>query len=234
MNFSPQLPFDFSVSEKFTFDNFLVTARNAELLALLKQIETFDEPVVFAWGAEGVGKSHLLQAVCTDSEARDSLQALYLPMHRIKVFGPDVFNSLHHMDLVCLDDIDLVVGEQNWEEALFGFFNRSRDAGVKLLISANRSPRGLDFALPDLASRMTWGVIYQLHELADEEKLSALSGRAQERGLDMPDEVLQYIYNRHARDLQSLLDVITVLDKLSLAEKRKLTLPFVRKVMGWD
>jgi DnaA family protein len=81
---------------------------------------------------------------------------------------------------------------------------------------------------------MTWGVIYQLHELADEEKLSALSGRAQERGLDMPDEVLQYIYNRHARDLQSLLDVITVLDKLSLAEKRKLTLPFVRKVMGWD
>ena len=234
MNFSPQLPFDFSASEVCTFDNFLVSAKNEELINLLRALDTSSESVVFVWGANGVGKSHLLQALCNDNEIRQSLQSLYLPMEKIKVFGPDVFGSLHHMDLICIDDFDLVTGDKAWEESLFHFFNTSREAGVKLVVSAGHAPRGIDFALPDLASRMSWGVIYQLHELGDEEKLLALSARAADRHMPLEADVLNYIYQRHSRDLQSLLEVLDRLDELSLAEKRRLTIPFVRQVMGWQ
>lgn len=234
MNFSPQLPFDFSASEQYTFDNFLVSSKNEELLSQLKQFDNASEAVTFLWGARGVGKSHLLQALCNDNEINDSLQSLYLPMEKIKVFGPDVFGSLHHMELICIDDFDLVTGDKEWEESLFEFFNRSREAGVKLVVSAVNSPRGLDFALPDLASRMSWGVIYQLHELDDEEKLMALDARANDRHMPLTSDVLNYIYQRHSRELQSLLEILDKLDELSLAEKRRLTIPFVRQVMGWD
>ena len=233
MNFSPQLPFDFSASEEFTYENFLVSGKNEELVNLLKVFSASPETVAFIWGAQGVGKSHLLQALCNENEVNETLQSLYLPMQKIKVFGPDVFGSLHHMELICIDDFDLVIGDKSWEESLFEFFNRSREAGVKLVVSASNSPRGLEFALPDLASRMSWGVIYQLHELGDEEKLQALDARAAEKHMPLPPDVLNYIFQRHSRDLQSLLEVLDRLDELSLAEKRRLTIPFVRQVMGW-
>lgn len=230
---SPQLPFDFSVTAHSTFANYLVSARNAELVDLLQRFENYAEPVAFVWGGTGLGKSHLLQAVCHDQDTRGCLQPLYLPMAKIRVFGPDVFSSLHHMDLICLDDLQLVAGERAWEETLFAFFNRARDAGVRLLVAADRPPRGLAFALPDLASRMSWGVIYQLHELNDADKLAALDQRAREKHMPMPPEVLNYIFTRHARDMQSLLGVLETLDQLSLAEKRRLTIPFVKQVMNW-
>jgi DnaA-homolog protein len=234
MNFSPQLPFDFSVSENFTFTNFLTSGKNAELVSLLEEFESYQDVVAFIWGKKGAGKSHLLQAICHANEEKESLQALYLPMQKIRIFGPEVFKSLHHMDLICLDDFDCIVGEQDWEESLFEFFNRCREEGVKLLVSSENSPRGLNFELQDLASRMSWGVIYQLHELNDDEKLAALHRRAEERHLPLSAEVMQYIYTRHSRDLQSLLEVVDKLDQLSLSEKRRLTIPFVRKVLGWQ
>ncbi len=243
MHFSPQLPFDFSVSENFSFSNFLVSDKNAELLELVKNFSSHNDVITFIWGNKGVGKSHLLQALChandmtnrnlQETNEGQSLQYLYLPMQKIKLFGPEVFGSLHHMDVICLDDFDSVIGDKDWELSLFEFFNRSREQGVKLLVSAENAPRGLPFSLPDLASRMSWGVIYQLHELNDEEKVSALDRRAREKHMPLETEVLQYIYMRHSRDLQSLLTVLDKLDQLSLAEKRRLTIPFVKKVMDW-
>lgn len=234
MNFSPQLPFDFSVSEKFTFDNFLVSRQNQELVSLLTDFQNTRDKVAFIWGNTGVGKSHLLQALCHSNEESKGMQALFLPMQKIRVFGPDVFKSLHHMELICIDDVDTVVGERSWEESLFEFFNKSLEAGVKLVISSANSPRGLDFALQDLASRMSWGLIYQLYEINDEEKISALDKRSRARHMPLAPDVLQYIYMRHSRDLQSLLEVLDKLDELSLVEKRRLTIPFVRQVMGWS
>ena len=110
-------------------------------------------------------------------------------------------------------------------------YNRLRDADTRLVVAAEKSPTGSDFKLADLASRMCWGPVYQLRMLDDEEKKTALQLRAKNRGLDLDDNVVDYLIKRSSRDMQSLFNLLDKLDKASLVAKRKLTVPFVRELL---
>src|SRR5690606_17785159 len=118
-------------------------------------------------------------------------------------------------------------------ERLFLLFNDLRERGHVLVASAACPPRGLQACLPDLASRLAWGTVYQLEELDDAGKAEALRARAHARGFDLGDDILAYILQRSARGTASLFAVLDRMDQLSLAEKRKVTIPFIREIMGW-
>ena len=137
------------------------------------------------------------------------------------------------MGLVCLDDLHAVLGKEDWELALFHFFNRARQAGCRLLLSAVAAPRVLELDLPDLRSRLSWGVVFQLPVAGDETKQALLRFRAARRGLQMPPEVANYIVNRAPRSLGTLLQLLDQLDAASLAEQRSLSIPFVKQQLGW-
>ncbi|MCY1172809.1 DnaA regulatory inactivator Hda [compost metagenome] len=134
---------------------------------------------------------------------------------------------------MCIDEIDLIAGHPTWEEALFHLFNRLRDSGRKILLSASVAPRELPVKLPDLKSRLTLSLIFQLHALTDEEKLRALQLRASRRGLHLTDEVGRFILTRGARSMTFLFDLLDELDKASLQAQRKLTIPFLKETLGW-
>nr|WP_277602529.1 DnaA regulatory inactivator Hda [Parahaliea mediterranea] len=214
-----------------TLENFLPTAALAPLVALLEvQLEAGGEPVIYLYGGAGTGKSHLLQACCHRAQA----PALYLPLAELREHPPEaVLAGTESMALVCLDDIDAVQGDADWERALFHFFNRARDAGCRLLIAADASPRGLAVQLADLRSRLSWGVVYHLPGYDDEQKEALLAFRAARKGLQMPAEVARYIVSRAPRGLAELLALLDRLDRLSLAEQRALTVPFVKRALGW-
>ena len=97
-------------------------------------------------------------------------------------------------DIVCLDDLQVICGDREWEEALFHCFNRLREHEHKLLICANQNPAQLAIKLPDLRSRLATGLIYQLPVMTDALKQQALISHAQSRGLILPEEVAQSIY----------------------------------------
>lgn len=101
-----------------------------------------------------------------------------------------------------------------------------------MLVSANCAPNELGTRLPDLSSRMGWGVVYRLQLLNDEEKKQALIARARARGLDMGEDIAQFILHRSPRDMDELFLKLDRLDRQSMTEKRKLTLPFVKEVLG--
>jgi DnaA family protein len=186
--------------------------------------------VVFLHGASGGGKSHLLQASCHQV----GRGALYLPMSEIASYPPvDVLQSVENLDLVCLDDIHAVVGDPAWETALFHFFNRARETGCALQFAAEAAPRNLPIKLPDLRSRLSWAVVFQLAVPADEEKAEILRFRAARRGLALAPEVATFIVNRAPRNLDDLLALLDALDRASLAEQRSLSLPFVKSTLGW-
>ena len=144
-----------------------------------------------------------------------------------------MLDNVEFCDLVCLDDLQAIAGLPDWEEALFHAFNRLRDSGKQLLIAADAAPRELGIKLPDLQSRLSLALVFQLHELSDDDKLRALQLRASRRGLQLPDDVGRFILARSVRSMTVLFDTLEQLDHASLQAQRKLTIPFLKEALGW-
>ncbi|MHB0774207.1 DnaA regulatory inactivator Hda [Halomonas sp. WWR20] len=229
---SGQLPLGLGLRDDATFANFQA-GENATLVERLRtQLDENGEPFLFLWGSEGAGRSHLLQAACHAASDRDR-RALYLPLLDLGHFPPHVLEDLERLDIVAIDDLEVVLGRKRWEEGLFHFFNRMRDAGKRLVIAADAAPRQLNVHLPDLASRLTWGVTFHVHHLDDDGRFEALKLRARVRGMQLPDEVARYILHRGPRRLSELFEALAQLDRASLTAQRKLTIPFVKQALGW-
>ncbi|MGD8782869.1 MAG: DnaA regulatory inactivator Hda [Thioalkalispiraceae bacterium] len=217
-----QIPLNIKLNEAATFDNYITTG-NEQLVALLNS----DEPFVYYWSRQATGKTHLAQALC-----HSQANSIYLPLQELEQWQPEIFEGLESFDLICLDDVEQLAGKLEWEEALFDLFNRLRDTGKKLRISAHDAPKKIGIQLPDLVSRLTWGVTIQVQELADEDKVTALSLRARQRGFDLPDEVAAYLLKHCPRDMQNLFVILDRLDDASLQAQRKLTIPFLKECLG--
>jgi len=158
--------------------------------------------------------------------------AIYLPLGDLAVSDPSlILENLEQSALLCLDDIDRVLMDSHWCEQLFHLCNRVFARAGKLLVSANAGPAQLDCRLEDLRSRLSWGGSFRLHALGDEDRLRVLQLRAHERGFDLPDDVAAYILNRHSRDLGALLQLLDTLDRRSLAQQKRITIPFVRQLI---
>jgi DnaA family protein len=229
-----QLSLGVRLRDDATFANFYPGANAAALgyVECLCEAEAgWTESLIYVWGRPGVGRSHLLQAACIRMEQR-SEPAVYLPLSAPGL-RPELFDNLEQFELVCLDDLDAIAGKREWEEALFHLFNRLRDSGRRLLLAADKSPREIAIKLPDLKSRLTLALVFQLQGLSDEDKLRALQLRASRRGLHLSDEVGRFILTRGERSMSSLFDLLEELDQASLRAQRKLTIPFLKETLGW-
>ncbi|MEJ2531277.1 MAG: DnaA regulatory inactivator Hda [Halioglobus sp.] len=226
-----QLALEVRLRDEATFDNFLAGPATRPLVdALQRQLEEPGEAIIFIYGPGGSGKSHLLQAACHRGESR----ALYLPLAELRSCPADeVLQGVESRDLVCLDDVQRVVGDESWEEALFHLCNRARQRGCRLLVAGDAAPRALALELEDLRSRLGWGIVYQLTRPGDEEKAAILQFRAARRGLALPGEVAVFIVSRAPRALEQLLELLERLDRASLARQRALSIPFVKQTLGW-
>lgn len=234
-NSPQQLSLSVSLNDDATFDNFFAphSARNAQVLnAVRSQIVNADEPFIYLWGVSGCGVTHLLQAACQEAQLLGKTFQ-YFPLCDLIGYAPDeLFAGLESLDFVCLDGLHCVAGRPDWELALFDLYNRLRDAGKLLLVAALLGPHELPVKLPDLISRLHWGATFHLHALNDAEKQHTLQFRARARGIELSDEVASFIIQRVPRDMNELFLQLNRLDHASLAEQRKLTIPFVKKILG--
>jgi DnaA family protein len=208
-----------------SFANFVVAAANSVAVRALQGWLQAAEPGIFyLFGEIGSGRSHLLQA------ASAANAALYAPLRELRGEDPAVlFEGFERAELVCIDDIDIVLDDRYWCEQLFALFNRLTDARSKLLVSAVQAAATLPCVLPDLRSRLAWGGSFHLLPLDDNDRQQALRLLARERGFDLSDEVLAYLFARYTRDLPALVKLLDELDKHSLAQQKRITVPFVRQ-----
>ena len=227
-----QLPLALQLRDDATFDNYFI-ADNALLVDQLRRQLECGERYIYIHGANGSGRSHLLQAACHRAGQLD-MASVYLPLNELQDYSAQqLFDGLEQVALVCLDDIHCVAGKPQWEQALFSVFNRLAEHRVHLLVAADCAVRKLGIELPDLASRLSWGTLHHIKTLTDQQRIDALQFRAAKRGLEVNDEVAQFIYHRCQRDTETLLCVLDRLDKASLKEQRRLTVPFVKTTMQW-
>jgi len=220
---NPQLPLGLTLRESARFESFFAGPNREAVAGIRASAGGEGEPLVYLAGARGTGKTHLLQAACQRA-AQCGRRTAYLPLQELRAFQPGVFAGLERLDLVCLDDVPALAGLETWERGLFDLFNRLRDAGATLLVAGERRPDQAGLVLPDLVSRLGWGLTYVLKALA-------LACRAQGRGLELPDETAQFLLRRFPRDLPTLFSLLDTLDAASLVEQRRLTVPFVKSVL---
>jgi DnaA family protein len=225
-----QLPLGIRLRDSAVFDTFF-PGPNAAALDYLKSLAGgWASAGAWVWGPSGCGKTHLLQAVCAAVDGPER-QAAYLPMATMMDLGAGALEGWGSKQLIAIDDFDQAAGHGGLEQAVFRLYNELQEQGGRLLVSTTLAPAGLDIRLPDLASRLAAGVIFQLAPLDDAQRVSALQLRARHRGLELPDETAQFLLRRLPRDMASLCGWLDRLDVASLEAQRRLTVPFVREVM---
>ena len=230
MHSNPQLPLGLALKESARFDSYFPGLNGEAVQHLQLAASGKGENLVYVAGARGVGKTHLLQAACHSASQCERTSA-YLPLQELQELAPVVLEDLEQLDLICLDDVSAAAGHADWEQGLFNLFNRVRAAGGTLLIAGEQRPDQSGFDLPDLVSRLGWGVTYTLKPLADDDVIASLTCRAQGRGLELPEETVQFMLRRFPRDLPTLFALFDTLDTASLIEQRRLTVPFVKSVL---
>lgn len=199
------------------FDNFM-PGDNLELLLALDALARGElkESVVYAWGVAGSGRSHLLQA--TVAEAKQfGHPASYVAAGQL----PEDLSGL-----LAVDDVDAL--DADGQVRLFSLINQARDGAGAVLAAGSAAPAH-QAVREDLATRLSWGLVFGLRPLNEADRATAVRERAAGLGLNLGDDVVRYLLSHGRRDLPSLLATVDALDAYSLSLKRPVTVPLVRE-----
>ncbi|WP_039789204.1 DnaA regulatory inactivator Hda [Herbaspirillum huttiense] len=228
-----QLLLDLSAQQPPTFDTF-VTGQNAELLQRLQDIAagqaqpTLNDRFIYLWGETGAGKTHLLHSVL-HSLAPAGAQGGAIGSRLIPADADDsAFDYDPAIQCYLLDDCEQLPPAS--QIAAFNLFNQIREQGGCMVCTGTLPPTRLELR-EDLRTRLGWGLIYQVHDLSDDEKIAALLQITLDRGLEIPPAVMMYMLTHYRRDMPSLSRMLDALDRYSLATKRAITLPLLRELL---
>lgn len=229
-----QMPLKIGLRDEACFETF-VTEQEALAVALSTLQNSLSKDsgsAFFLYGAPGGGKTHLLQAACrfVTEKAETSV---YLPLADESLpLIPDVLAGLEQMPLVCLDDIEQMIGDANWELALANLITRSSVQGHVVLLSGNAPMNDWNIVTQELVNALINVVPIEIQPLEDRsEVVIALQRHSAKMGFELPLEVGNFLIKNFSSDLQELLAVLKILEQATLVEKRRLTLPFVKQVL---
>jgi DnaA family protein len=221
-----QLPLELALGDHASFGTF-VTGSNEAAVEHVRNLAQGGADTVWLWGAEGSGKSHLLQAACR-AAAEAGRRAMYVPLPAI---SPAILADLEHVDLLAVDDVHAVAGDLGWERPLFVILNAYLGRSGALLLAAAAPAVQCGFQLADLASRGAGAVTYRVAPLDDDDRAAALRLHAAARGLTLDAAAADFLLKRVARKMPALTEWLARLDRASLTAQRRLTIPFIRELM---
>ena len=194
-----------------SLDNF-IPGQNAEVLHSLRQMLHVSpdqglksQRFMYLWGESGSGKTHLLEASRNYAATHEEAAMLWVQ---------DAVETL--------DDAAQV--------ALFNRYNEIRDHAGCLLVAGCAAPGQMGLR-EDLATRLAWGLVYQLRPLSHDEKADALKAHAHARGMRLPDEVIDYCLRHLRRDLPTLMATLHALDEWSLTYQKPVTVAALRQLL---
>lgn len=235
MNLTPfsQLPLGLRWPSHQRLDTYLAGV-NAAALESVRAIALGENNAwVYLHGARGSGKTHLLIGACRLA-LENGRNARYLPLASLAGSRAQAIASFgaEQGELLGIDDVQAIAGEHDSERALFDLYNRARESRATLLFAGSASPNQLGVQLPDLVSRLSACTQMGLQTLDESGRREVLRARAQQRGLEIDDAVLDWLFARQPRDLAALMDLFERLDHAALAAQRRITIPFLRKMLS--
>ncbi|MFN3612469.1 DnaA regulatory inactivator Hda [Tepidimonas sp.] len=224
-----QLVLDLGLAPMPTLANFVPDGNEPawEHLRLWTQARPRAPLPIYLWGPAGSGKTHLLRAVAQSLLGRgESVGWL-----GAEVTCPSPFDE--RWSAVLLDDVQLYTAAQ--QAAAFNWFVNAQSPAVgpqrAVLACGDRPPADLPLR-EDLRSRLGWGHVFQLQPLDEPARRAVLRRAADARGIALSDEVMDFMLNRFARDLSSLMALLDRLDGYALRTQRAITIPLVRAMLA--
>ncbi len=241
MEFS-QFILEFPILEDHSFDSFVAMEKNRLIVEAIKQMANRPQHALTIIGAAGVGKTHLLQAAVNHFTAQNpQLQptALYLDINALVGQLPNrdeaslagVLQEYGDHPLVAVDDLQLLEGRPDLQEALLFLFNRLRATGGRGLFASRMNPQGMAWLREDLRSRLLWGEVFTLQTPSDDELGEILAKMARDRQVRLSPELIKFLKLRLPRRVPDYADAMARLDRAGMGLKHKLTVPLAKKVL---
>ncbi|MDC0922580.1 DnaA/Hda family protein [Gammaproteobacteria bacterium] len=233
MNNPTQLIFPFQVNQKASFASFFCSPDNIELMSRLADLvasKNADEVIIN--GAEGSGKSFLMQAICNELSSSGK-QFAFIPMNKAINMGVEIFQNLASLNAVCIDDLQLILAREEWETALFNLINECQQSNCSLILSFGGNQSLEDITqLPDLLSRIKRMEFMKLQAVQDEFLNQALDFVSLQLDINLEKAELEFLLNHQTREFSLLVENIISLDRQAASLKRKITIPFIKETLN--
>lgn len=232
------------LNPKYTFDNFVVGPSNrfthAACLAVAESPAKNYNPL-FIYGGVGLGKTHLMQAICHFVKKRKPQTSItYLSSEK---FTNELINSIQHhsmesfrkkyrnIDILLLDDIHFIAGKESTQEEFFHTFNTLHDAHKQIIISSDRSPKTINKLEERLVSRFSWGLITDVQPPDLETRMAILKKKIENEKVKIPDDVLMFLAESITNNIRELEGALIRLAAYSLLEGMEINLPLARDIL---
>jgi DnaA family protein len=233
VNNPTQLIFPFQVNQKASFASFFCSPDNIELMSRLADLvasKNADELMIN--GAEGSGKSFLMQAICNELSSSGK-QFAFIPMNKAINMGVEIFQNLASLNAVCIDDLQLILSREEWETALFNLINECQQSHCSLILSFGGNQSLEDITqLPDLLSRIKRMEFMKLQAVQDEFLNQALDFVSQQLDINLEKAELEFLLKHQTREFSILVDNLISLDKQAASLKRKITIPLIKETLN--
>ena len=219
-----QLGLPISLNSLMLLENFV---SNKELIRSINQLFLDQKSSeVYIYGANGQGKTHVLQGTILKALANDK-NAVFIDC--LDPFPGHIFEIINEINFISFDNVHLMVKEK--QERFFDLYNCARQSEVFILVSGDSLPSDLK-VMKDIKTRLSLAAVYKLQELDDELKMNIINTQMSDRNLSVDSKVYEYLFKSFSRDLKLLLSTMDDLDRASLQAKKPISIPFVKKFLN--
>ena len=231
-----------TLNPKYSFDNFVVGPSNsfayAASLAVAEQPSDVYNPL-FIYGSVGLGKTHLMNAIGNYIMAVDPTKYVLLttaegfPIELIDAIVKKKDTSrlrqrMRNVDVLMVDDIQFLAKTKSTQEEFFHTFNDLYSKGKQIIISSDRPPKDIPTIEERLRSRFEWGLIVDIQRPDYETRVAILRKKADEEGIDVSYDVIDYIAGRVESNIRELEGTLTRLSAQCQLMGTPITLDFAR------
>lgn len=238
---------DMVINPDYAFENFVVGPTNR--LAHAAAIAVADNPgraynPYFVHGGVGLGKTHLLQAICQHVLADNPDCRIYYVscegfmgqfMEAVQEGQMAGFrHRFRHMDILVVDDIHDLAGHDRTQEEFFHTFNSLYQAGKQIVLSCDAGPSEIPDLEDRLLSRFKSGLVARLDKPCYETRIAILKKKASLRGIELPDDVTCHVASHTDSNIRELEGALTQLQGYAMATGRPIDIELAREVIDQE
>tara|TARA_B100001063_G_scaffold46246_1_gene40097 strand:- start:73 stop:759 length:687 start_codon:yes stop_codon:yes gene_type:complete len=228
MNSPKQLTFPWNKSFHSSFEGFYIDPKNKQLISILENISINEN--MYIYGLKNSGKTYLLQSLCNKYSKNDK-SSLFLPLMDVIKYGVEIIDSIENMDLVCIDGLEAVSQNKEWEIGLFNLINNAQQTGCRLVFTSSSEEGAINFSLADLDSRIRKFQSHEIFPISDDHLLKALKKITNLRSISLGEKEAQYLITYTKRNIADLTIILESLDQLSMENKRRITIPLIKELL---